>query len=95
MKLPISFASSWSYAASAAGILLLIAAIVFGTVQCKKIDTSNHEKVVQTGITKEKEQNHQEVIKHVEEAHEAVNNPAPAELDKLCSKYDRNCPVHK
>jgi Cu/Ag efflux pump CusA len=95
MKLPISLTSPWSYVASAAGILLLIAAIIFGTVQCKKIDTSNHEKVVQTGVTKEKEQNHQEVIKHVEEAHEAVTNPAPAELDKLCSTYDRNCPNRK
>jgi hypothetical protein len=40
---------------------------------------SNHQEVVQTGVVKEREQTHQEVIKHVEEAHEAVTNPTPAE----------------
>jgi Cu/Ag efflux pump CusA len=85
----------WNYIAGAVAILALVSAIVFGTVQCKKIDRSNHQEVVQTGVVKEREQTHQEVIKHVEEAHEAVTNPTPAERSIVCSKYDRNCPNGK
>jgi hypothetical protein len=90
-----SIAFPWNYISAGVGVLALVAAIVFGTVECKKIDRGNHETTVQTGVTKEREDNHQEVIKHVEQAHEAVTNPTPAERGSLCSTYDRNCPVSK
>lgn len=85
----------WNYIAGAAALLALVAAIVFGTVQCKKIDRSNHQEVVHTGVIQEREQSHQEVITHVQEAHEAVTNPTPTERSSVCSKYDRNCPNGK
>lgn len=85
----------WNYIAGTAALLALVAAIVFGTVQCKKIDQQNTETTVQTGVVHEREQSHQEVINHVEQAHEAVTNPTPAERSSLCVKYDRNCPNGK
>src|SRR4051812_1623400 len=98
MKLSLptfSLGFPWNYVAGAAALLALVGAIVFGTVQCKKIDQSNHQEVVQTGVVKEREAHQEEVIKHVQEAHEAVTNPTPAERDVVCSKYDRNCPNSK
>jgi hypothetical protein len=95
MKLLNSFAFPWNYIAGGIAVLALVAAIVFGTVQCKKIDQTNHKTLVQTGVTQEREQNHQEVIKNVEQAHEAVTNPTPVERSVVCSKYDRNCPNSK
>lgn len=85
----------WNYVAGAAALLALIALIVFGTVECKKIDRGNEKTLVTSGVTKEREQGHQEVIKHVEDAHEAVNHPTPVELNVVCGKYDRNCPNSK
>lgn len=95
MKLLNSLVFPWNYIAGAAALLSLVAAIVFGTVECKKIDRSNHQEVVQTGVIQERETNHQEVINHVQEAHEAVTNPTVAERSSLCSKYDRSCPISK
>jgi Cu/Ag efflux pump CusA len=96
MKLPsLGLGFPWNYIAGGIAVLALVAAIIFGTVQCKKIDQSNHKEIVQTGVVKERETNHQEVINHVEQAHEAVTNPTPVERGVVCSKYDRNCPVSK
>jgi Cu/Ag efflux pump CusA len=98
MKLPNpidSLTFPWNYIAAGVAILALVAAIVFGTVQCKRINQENTKTIVQTGVVAEREQNHQEVINHVQEAHEAVVNPTPAERSGVCSKYDRNCPVSK
>lgn len=94
MKLP-SIAFPYNYIIGVVVVLALVAAIVFGTVQCKKIDQDNTKSVQTTGVVLEREQNHQEVINHVQEAHEAVANPTPAERNIVCSKYDRNCPVSK
>lgn len=96
MQLPsLGLGFPWSYIAGAVAVLALVAAIVFGTVQCKKIDQSNTKAVQTTGVVLEREQNHEEVINHVQEAHEAVANPTPVERSVLCSKYDRNCTVSK
>lgn len=85
----------WNYIAGAVAILALVGAIVFGVVQSKKINQENTKAVVHTGVIQEREQTHQEVITHVQEAHEAVTNPTPAERSGVCEKYDRNCPVGK
>lgn len=95
MKLLSSIAFPYNYIIAGIAVLALVAAIVFGTVQCKKIDQSNHNEVVHTGVVQEREQNHEKVINDVQEAHEAVVNPTPAERNIVCSKYDRNCPVSK
>jgi hypothetical protein len=95
MKLLNSLTFPWNYIVGGAAVLALIAAIVFGTVQCKKIDQVNRQEVKTTGVIQEREQSHQEVINHVEEAHKATTNPTPAERSVVCSKYDRNCPNGK
>jgi Cu/Ag efflux pump CusA len=95
MKLLNSLTFPYNYIAGGVGILLIVLGIVLGTVQCKKIDANNTEKTVQTGVIKEREAHQEEVINHVQEAHEAITNPTPAERNIVCSKYDRNCPNGK
>lgn len=96
MKLPsLGLGFPWNYIAGAIALLGLVAAIIFGTVQCKKIDQENDKALVTTGVTQEREQTHEEVINHVQEAHKAVTNPTPAERSVVCSKYDRNCKISK
>lgn len=81
----------WGYVAAGVAALALVAAIVLGVVQCKKIDQANDNRLVNSGEIIEREAGQREVINHVQEARNAVERPTDAERNVVCSKYDRNC----
>jgi hypothetical protein len=91
MKLPFGLTGIWGYLAIGLAALAFIAVIVGGVKACKQIDQENDNTLVNAGITQERSQGQAEVINHVQEAHNAVNNPTSNDLNVVCSKYDRNC----
>lgn len=90
MILP-SITGIWRYIGAGLVALALIAAIVGGVRSCKKIDQQQENALVESGVTKERSQAQSEVINHVEDARDAVDNPTVNELNVVCEKYDRNC----
>lgn len=81
----------WKYVVTGILILALIAATVFGVRGCSKDEREENNQLIEVGKTIEREAGQTKVIKDVEEAINAVDNPTSAELNVVCEKYDRNC----
>lgn len=81
----------WRYLVPGILVLVLIAAIVFGVRSCQQDEREEDKQLINTGEIIEREAGQREVINHVEEARDAVDNPTSDELNVMCEKYDRNC----
>lgn len=79
------------YAAIGIVALILVAVIVFGVRGCIQDERVEDNQLVNTGEIIEREAHQREVIKDVEEARDAVDNPTGNDLNVVCKKYDRNC----
>jgi hypothetical protein len=87
--------SLWKYIGYGLLALAFVAAIVLGIKQCKQIDQSNKNVLVNAGVATERANTQGEVINAVQNANDAVERPSPEQLNVVCSKYDRNCtPSH-
>lgn len=76
------------YIFSAIGILALVAAIIFGVTQCKRVDQNNQNQQVNSGIAIERGKSNEETVNALEAVRRA---PTGNELNSVCGKYDRNC----
>jgi hypothetical protein len=81
----------WKYIGMAIAALALIAAIVVGVRGCKQDERNETNQSISIGKSLEREAGQAEVINHVQEARNAVDNPTAADLNSVCEKYDRNC----
>lgn len=81
----------WRFLVPGLLALALIAAIVVGIKGCKEIDQEQDNQLVNSGEVLERSKGQAEVINHVQEARNAVDNPTSNELNVVCEKYDRNC----
>jgi hypothetical protein len=79
------------YLAIGVAILALVAAIVFGVRGCQEDERQENNQLINTGELIERGAASEEVIKDVEEARNAVDNPTDADRRNVCEKYDRNC----
>jgi hypothetical protein len=81
----------YKYLAIGVAVLALVAVIVTGVVSCKKVDSTNRNQVVQSGIDHATVVSQGEVLNHVQKANDAVLAPSAQQLNVVCNKYDRNC----
>lgn len=91
MKLPFGLTGIWGYAAIGIAALLLIALIVGGIKGCKQIGADQDNQLINAGVATERAQTQGKVLNNVEAARNAVNAPTPADQQRVCEKYDRNC----
>lgn len=82
----------WGYVAAGLAALALIAAVVVGVKKCKQIDADQDNQLVNAGVDKERSQTQGRTLENVKNAQEAVAAPTDAERQRVCDKYDRNCP---
>ena len=73
------------------GVLALVAVIVMGVRGCKQIEADQDNQLVNAGVTQERSANQGKVISDVQNAQDATRAPTPAERQRVCDKYDRNC----
>lgn len=81
----------WRFIVPGVLVLALIAAIVFGVKSCQEDERAENNQLINTGELIERGAASEEVIKDVEEARNAVDNPTSDDLNVVCEKYDRNC----
>lgn len=74
--------------------LALLAVIVLAVVKCKQIDSASDNILINSGADHVEVQHQAAVINAIQAAEDATRNPTGNQLDRLCSKYDRNCPAN-
>jgi hypothetical protein len=82
----------WKYIGAAVAALALIAAIVVGVRGCKQDEHAQENQAINMGVKSERADTQGEVLNHVQKANDAVINPTNEQLERVCSRYDRNCP---
>lgn len=82
----------WRFIVPVLAALAFIALIAGSIKSCKQIDADQDNQLVNSGELKEREAGHSEVLNHVKESRDAVNNPTVNDSRNVCTKYDRNCP---
>jgi hypothetical protein len=83
----------WRYVVPGLAGLLLIAVIVGSVKSCKETEAESNNQVFNAGVVTEREAIKGEVLTDVQEARNAVSAPSDADIARVCSKYDRNCPA--
>lgn len=81
----------WRFVVPGIMVLLLVAAIVFGVKSCQEDERAENNQIMNSGELIERGKTNSEVLNHVEEARNAVDNPTSNDLNVVCEKYDRNC----
>lgn len=81
----------WRFIVPGVLVLALVAAIVFGVRSCQENERAENNQLINTGELIERGAASEEVIRDVEEARNAVDNPTSNDLNVVCEKYDRNC----
>jgi hypothetical protein len=85
-------ASIWKFIGVGLAALALIAAIVVGVRGCKKDQFAQENQSINLGAQSERAETQGEVLNHVQAAHDAVEHPTDVDSNRVCSRYDRNCP---
>lgn len=78
--------------AAGAVALALLLAIVLSVRGCANDERAEDKEFVNMGATKERAQIQGKVLDNVGKANDARGRPTPADEQRVCEKYDRNCP---
>lgn len=71
--------------------VVIIAVFMLSIRSCEKQEDHDNANLVNQGAIVERDASKSEVINHVEQAKDAVDNPTSDDLNRVCTKYDRNC----
>lgn len=79
----------------AGAIVLVAVALIAAFFGYLTSENKRHEnQLINQGATVERSNQQSETINAVQDAKNAVEQPSSEQLNRVCGKYDRNCPQH-